>query len=102
MVVEDSGSMGDQDRNPIMGVNKEVQDDDESDSESDLCESVSDSGPESVMGDDCLMCSDTKEEAVKSACKRFCKKVWASHSPTKQGIWKDMQLEQIRNNCNTV
>ena len=78
------------------------QNDDESDSKSDLQESIADSDPELVTGDDCLMCSDTKDAAVKSANKTFCRKVWASCSLTKQGIWKDAQLEQIRNNYNTV
>ena len=30
-----------------------------------------------------LMCSDTKEAAINSACKKFWKKVWASCSITK-------------------
>ena len=98
--VEDSGNTGDQDRDPIVGVSEDdtIQDNDESNSESDLHESITDSSPKSATGDDFLMCSDTEETAVKSAHKRFCKKVQASCSPTKQGIWKDMQLEQIRNN----
>ena len=84
VVVEDSGSMGNQDRDSIMGVNKDdtVQDDDKSDSESDLHESISDSSPESAMGDDCLTRSDTEKAAVKSAHKRFHKKVRTSCSPT--------------------
>ena len=51
------------------------QDDDESNSESDSWESIANSGPESVTGDDCLTCLDTKDATVRSACKKFCKKV---------------------------
>ena len=96
--------MGDQDRDSIVGVSEDeaIHDDDESDSENGLRESITDYGPESSMGDDCLTCSDTKEAAVRSACKRFCKKVQALCSPGKQGIWKDTELEQIKNNCNIV
>ena len=56
----------------------------------------------SAVGDNCLICSDTKEAAVKPAHKRFHKKVQALCSPGKQGIWRDTQLEQIRNNQNAV
>ena len=78
------------------------QDDDESDSETDLWESIIDSSAKSVTGDDCLTCSATEDTAVKSAHKKFHKKVMASCSPAKQGLWKNAQLEQIRNNCNTM
>ena len=78
------------------------QDDDESDSESDSWESVTDSSPESVSGDDCFTCSDTEDATVNSACKKFHQKVWAFCSPTKQGLWKDAQLEKIRNNHKNV
>ena len=44
---------------------------------------------------DCLMCSEMEEEAVKSAQKKFHKKEWASCSPTKWGLWRDAQQEQI-------
>ena len=52
VVVEDSRSMGDWDRDSVMGVNENDanQGDDESNSESDLWESITDSGPESVTG----------------------------------------------------
>ena len=87
-----------------MGVSKDYadQDDDKSDSESDSWERITDPGPESVTGDDCLTCSDTTDAAIKSVHKKFHKKVWASCSPTKPGLWKDAQLEQIGNNCKTV
>ena len=102
--VEYPGSMGDQDRDSVVGVSEEdvIQDNDKSDSESNSQESITNSGPESAMGDDCLTCSDTKEAAVRLACKRFCKKMWAICSPPKQGICRDTQLEQIRNIHNTV
>ena len=85
-----------------MSEDEAIQEDDVSDSESDPRENITDTGPKSAMGDDSLTCSDTEEAVVKSACKKFCIKVWASCSPGKQGIWKDTQLEQIRNNHNTV
>ena len=78
------------------------QDDAESDSETDLQESITDSGPESVTGVDCLMCSATKDAAVKSTRKKFHKNVWASSSPAKQHLCKNAQLEQIGNNCYTM
>ena len=76
VIVEDSGSTGDWDRDSIVGVSKDDtnQDDDKSSSKSDSWESIADSGPESVTGDDCLTCSDTKDAAVKSAHKKICKK----------------------------
>ena len=77
-------------------------DDDKSDSERDSRESVTDSSPESVTWDDCLMCLDSKDVTVKSAHKKFHKKVSTSCSPTKQSLWKDAQLEQIGNNHKTV
>ena len=46
----------------------------ESDLISDLQESSADSGPELVTKD-CLVYSDTEEEAVNSACTKFWKKV---------------------------
>ena len=95
--MEDSGSMGDQDRDSIMGVNKDDidQDDDECDPESDPWEGVTDSCPKSATGDDCHMCSDTEDVAAKSTHKKFHKKVQAPNCPTKQGLQKDAQLEQI-------
>ena len=56
VVVEDSGSKGDQDGESIMGMSKDNadQDDDKSNSETDLWEGVTNSSPESVTGDDCL------------------------------------------------
>ena len=77
--------MGDWNRDSIVGMSKDeaIQDDDESNSESDSSGSITDSGSKSAMGDDCLTCSDTEEAAVKLACKRFCKKVCASCSPSK-------------------
>ena len=87
-----------------MGVSEDNPDhgDDKSNSESDSWESVPDSGPQSVTGDDCPTCSDTEDTAVKTSHKRFCIEVQASCSPAKQGLWKDSQLEQIGNNCSTV
>ena len=102
--VEHSGSMENWDRDFVMVVSEDeaIHEDNESDSDSDSRESVTNSAPESAMGDDCLTCLDTKKTAVKSSHKRFHKKVQASCSPSKQGVWKDTQLEQIRNNHNTV
>ena len=87
-----------------MGASEDDTDTDnkESDSETDLQESITGSSPESATGDDCLTCLDTEDATVKSACKKFHERVWASCSPTKQGLWKSAQLEQIRNNCNTM
>ena len=67
--MEDSGSMEDWDSNSIICVSEDMadQDDDESHSESDSWESITDSGPESVTGDNCLTCSDTEDAAVMSA-----------------------------------
>ena len=75
-VVEASESTGDYDRDSIVGVIEEDADhgDDESDSDSDSWESTADSSPESAAGDNCLMCLDTEEAAVKSAHKKFHKR----------------------------
>ena len=59
------------------------------------------SHPESPTGD-YLTCSDTEQASVKSAHKQFCKKVLASCSPAKQGLWKDTLLEQIGNSHQAV
>ena len=69
--------MGDWDRDSIVGVSKDNtnQYDDKSNSESDSWESVTNSGPQSVTGDDCLTCSNTEKAVVKSACKKFWKMV---------------------------
>ena len=66
---------------------------DNSDSYSDSWESATDSSPDSATGDSCLSYLDTKEVIIKSTCKRFHKKAWASCSPAKQGLWSDAQLE---------
>ena len=54
----------------IMSVSKDNtgQDDDESDSETDLWESIADSGPESVTGDDCLTCAQTYQWCSSKVC----------------------------------
>ena len=68
--------MGYWDRDSMPGVSEDDtdQDDDESDLESDSQESIFNSSPESVIWDDCLMCLDTEEAAVKSAHKKFCRR----------------------------
>ena len=73
-----------------MGIKKDYadQDDDKPDAKSDSWESVANSGPESVTGDNCLTCSDTEDAAVKSVCKKFHEKVWDSCNPTKQASWR--------------
>ena len=97
LVVEALGSTKDCDRDSAVGISEDDanQDDDESDSDSDSQESTANSSPESATGDDCCTCSDTEEAIVKSTCKKFQKKTWVSCSPTKQGLWRDAQLEQI-------
>ena len=86
---------------PVIGASEDNanQSNAESDSEG---VSITNSSPELVIGDDCLTCSDTKDMAVNLAWKTFCKKVQASCGPTKQGLWKDTQLEQVGNNHTTV
>ena len=66
----------------------------ESDSSSYSLESAADSGPKSATGD-CLTCSETKEVAIKSACKMFKKKVWASCSIAKDCLWPETLLKWI-------
>ena len=73
----------------------------ESDSSSDLQESVADSGPESATGE-CLTYSDTEEVAVNSAHKKFWKKVWASGSITKGCFWSEAQLKWIGDSYHAV
>ena len=87
-----------------MGASKDDADQNnaKSDSGSDLWVSIADSIPELVTGENCLTCSDTEDVTVKLAQKKFHKKVQASCGPTKQGLWKDAQLEQIGNNCTIV
>ena len=76
VVVEDFWSMRYWDRDSIVDVNEDNanQDGDKCDSQSDSWEGIADSSPELVTGDNCLTCSDTKDEAVKSACKKFHKR----------------------------
>ena len=103
VAVEASGSTGDCDRDSAVEVSKDDVDEggDGSDSGSDSWESTADSGPDSAMGN-CLMCLDTKEIAVKSACKKFQKKVHASCSIAKGCPWMDAQLGQIGDSHQTV
>ena len=76
VAVEDSGCTGDWDRDSVMGASEDEadQNDDEPNSETDSWESATNSSPKSATRDDCLMCSDTKDAAVKSAHKKFCKR----------------------------
>ena len=87
-----------------MGVSEDDTDqgDDKSTSESHSWESITNSGPKSVTGDDCLMCSDTEDVAVKSTHRKFHRKAQASCSPAKQSLWKDDHLGQIWNNHKPV
>ena len=96
-IVEASGSTKDTDRDFAMGVSEDDTDQgvNESDSDSDSWESTANSSPESATGDNYLLCLDTEEAIMKSTHKRFYKKVHASCSPTKQGLWRDAHLEQI-------
>ena len=48
------------------------------------------------------MCLDTEKATVKSACKDYCKKVQASCSLTKWGLWKEAQLGWIGDSHQTV
>ena len=84
-----------------MGVSEDDADQN-SNSENNSQDTITDSSPKSVMGDDCLTCWDTEDAAVKLAHEEFHKKVWASCGPTNQGLWKDAQLEQIGNICTIV
>ena len=98
-----SVSTGDCSRDLAVAVRKDNanQGGDESDSDSDSLESAANSIPESATGD-CLSCSDTKQAAVKSAHKKFHKKVWASCSLAKWDLWKEAQLGQIGDCCQTM
>ena len=82
------------DRNPIVEVSGDDNNQSGNMSSSDLLESAADYGPESATGD-CLMCSDTKEVAINSTHKKFQKKVWTSCSITKGYLWSKAQLKQI-------
>ena len=44
---------------------------------------------------DCLTCPDSEEASVKSAYKKFHKKVWASCRLARWGLWKMAQMAQI-------
>ena len=96
LAVEALGSTRYHGRDSAIGVSKDNANlgGDESDSDSDSQESTANSSPESAT-EDCLTCLDTKEAAVKSTCKKFCKKVWASCSLTKWGLWKEVKLGWI-------
>ena len=93
---ETSGNTIDCDKHFVVEVSEHDADHsgDESDLSSDLQESAADSGPKSATGD-CLTCSDTKEAAVNSAHKKFCKKVWASCNITQGCLWLEAQLKWI-------
>ena len=92
---------------PSSPVKVEVSGDDvnqsggESDSSSDSLEIAAGSGPKSAT-EDFLMCSDTDEAAIKSAHKKFWKKVQASCSNTKGYLWLEAQQKQISNSCRAV
>ena len=96
LAAEASGSTTVCDRDSVVEVSGDDanQSGDESDSSSDSLESAADSGPESATGD-CFICSDVKEVAVNSTCKKFQKKVCASCSITKGCLWSEAQLKQI-------
>ena len=98
LVEEDPESPGD--RDSIISESKD--DANQGDDKSNSQVRVADSGHGPVFGDDCLTCSDTEGVAIHLACKKFPKKVQASCGASKQGLWKDAQLEQIGNNCTTM
>ena len=95
VVAETLGSTGDHDRDSTGDISEDETDHgiEESDSDGESQASVANSDPESATGY-CLTCSDMEEEAVRSSHKKFNKKVWASCSPTNQGLWRNAQWEQ--------
>ena len=99
VVMEDSGSMGDQDGDSVVGVieNGGDQDDDESDSETDSQESITNSSWTITQH-----AWTSKMQYQSLPIRSSAKKVLASCSPTKQGLSKNAQLQQIRNNCNRM
>ena len=103
VVVEASGSTGDHDKDSTVGISEDAVDQggSRSDSGNDSWECVTDSGPKSASGD-CPTCLDNKEAAVRSAHKKFHKKVLASCSLAKLGLWRNAQLEWISNNHQTL
>ena len=94
LAVDTLGSTVDHDRDSAVDVSGDdaSQSGDESDSSNNSQESAVDSGPESATRD-CLICLDTEEAAVNSACKKFWKKVWTSCSITKGCLWLETQLK---------
>ena len=96
VAAEALGSTGDHDRDSTVGIseNDTDQSGDESESDCESWESISDSNLESTTGD-CLTCSDTEEAAVRSACQKFCKKVQASCRLVRQSLWKVSQMALI-------
>ena len=96
LAMEAAGSTIDCDRDSLVEVSKDDADQsgNETDSSSDLQESAADSGLKSATRD-CLMCSDTEEAAVNSACKKFWKKVQVSCNIAKGYLWLEAQLNRL-------
>ena len=63
--------------------------------QNELSENVVNSDLESASGN-CLTCLDTEEVAVRTAWKRFWKKVWASCSIARGCLWSKAKLNQIK------
>ena len=57
-------------------------------------ENVAESDMESASGD-CIMCSDTDEVTIRTACKEYRKRVWTSCSLGKGSLWSEAQLKCI-------
>ena len=64
-------------------------------------ENAANSDLESASGD-CLTCLDTEEVAIRTAQKRFWKKVWASCSIARGCLWSEAQLKWIQDSHQAV
>ena len=64
-------------------------------------ETVANSDMESASGD-CIMCSDTDEVTVRTACKKYRKRVQTYCSLDKGSLWSEVQAKQIWNSCHAM
>ena len=62
---------------------------------------MANSNMESSSGD-CITCSDTDEVTIRTACKRYRKRVWASCRLGKGILWSETQLKQIGDSCQAM
>ena len=77
----------------MVGSLKSTEDLASSSSES-SCGNVDDSNMDTASGD-CLSCSDTDDASVRTAHKKYRKRMWASCKLSKSNLWTETQQKRI-------